>query len=88
MVMTLSYTLWSRISRGPSKQEGLKISHDEISGRVRVGSEKEEGVGSLDLLCNNQHKYKIPQLISPKANAFRNLAIYISFINWVTQQKY
>ena len=34
------------------------------------------------------HKYKTPRLVSLEGNTFQNFATYISFIIWVTQQKY
>ena len=40
-----------------------------------------EGVGKLDYLCKNQHKYKRGQLISLEAHTFWDPATYISFIS-------
>ena len=62
---------------------GQTIHQDGICGAVRTS-----GVGSLGLLCNNQHKYRKPQLPSLDANSFRNLATYISFSTWAHQQKF
>ena len=34
------------------------------------------------------HKYKTSRLVLLEGNTFQNVAAYISFIIWVTQQKY